>query len=77
MAIDIIPAATREIQTANAEELSSMACDVLDLDRSLKQNNTELSLLNEAIESLDKTLRVNKVLKNNVRSSMQKIITKL
>lgn len=77
MATDIIPAATREIQTANAEELSSMTCDVLDLDRSLKQNNTELSLLNEAIESLDKTLRVNKALKNNVRSSMQKIITKL
>ena len=77
MATDIIPAAAREIKTANAEELSSMTCDVLDLDRGLQQNNTELELRNDAIANLDKTLRVNKVLKNNVRSSMQKIITKL
>ena len=77
MGSDIIPAATREIQAANAEELSNMTCDVLDLDRNLQQNNTELSLLNDAIENLDKTLRVNKALKNTVRCSMQKIITKL
>ena len=77
MDTQIIPAASREIQAANAEELSNMTCDVLDLDRSLQQNNTELSLLNDAIENLDKTLRINKSLKSSVRSSMQKIITKL
>lgn len=73
----IVTSASREIQIADAEELSSMACDVLDLDRSLQQNNTELDLLDDAIDNLKKTLEENTRLKLMVRSSMQKIITKL
>ena len=74
---NIVPTASRELQVANAQEISSMTCDVLDLDKSIQENNTELSLLNEALDNLDKTLRKNKSLKTSVRSSMQKIITKL
>jgi hypothetical protein len=73
----IVPAASRELQTANADQVSAMTTDVLELDRGLKENNTELSLLNEALDGLDKTLRRNRALKSTVRSSMQKIITKL
>lgn len=73
----IMPTASRELQVANAQEISSMTCDVLDLDKGLQENNTELSLLNEALDNLDRTLRKNKSLKTSVRSSMQKIITKL
>lgn len=74
---NIVPAASRELQTANADQVSSMTNEVLELDRGLQENNTELSLLNEALDGLDRTLRRNKSLKSSVRSSMQKIITKL
>lgn len=74
---NIVPSAVRELQVANADQVSAMTNDVLTLDKGLQENNTELSLLNEALDGLDKTLRKNKSLKTSVRSSMQKIITKL
>lgn len=74
---NIIPAASRELQAANAEQISGMTSDVLDLDKGLRENNNELRLLNDAIGSLTETLEVNNRLKTIVRKSMQKVITKL
>lgn len=73
---NIIPAASRELQAANAEQISGMTSDVLDLDKGLRENNNELRLLNDAIGSLTETLEVNNRLKTIVRKSMQKVITK-
>lgn len=77
MGNEIVPAAIRELKTADAEQVSMMTNDVLDLDRGLRDNNIELSLLNDALANLGKTLDINKQMKQAVRGSMQKIITKL
>lgn len=77
MGNNIVPAAVRELKTADAEQVSMMTNDVLDLDRGLRDNNIELSLLNDALSNLGKTLDINKQMKQAVRGSMQKIITKL
>lgn len=77
MGNNIVPSAVRELKTADAEQVSMMTNDVLDLDRGLRDNNIELSLLNDALSNLGKTLDINKQMKQAVRGSMQKIITKL
>lgn len=77
MGNNIVPTAVRELKTADAEQVSMMTNDVLDLDRGLRDNNIELSLLNDALSNLGKTLDINKQMKQAVRGSMQKIITKL
>lgn len=77
MGNNIVPAAVRELKTADAEQVSMMTNDVLDLDKGLRDNNIELSLLNDALSNLGKTLDINKQMKQAVRGSMQKIITKL
>lgn len=74
---NIVPAAARELQAADAEQISGMTEDVLELDRDLQRNNVELDLLFDAMANLKNTLEENAMLKSSVRSSMQKIITKL
>lgn len=77
MGNDIVQAASRELKTANADQISGMTENVVELDRDLRESNNELCLLTSAIDSLGKTLEKNNQLKNIVRISMQKVITKL
>ena len=73
----IVPAAYKELKTADSETLSCMTEEVLALDNNVRKNNVELDLLDDAMIRLKKSLDDNAKLRSVVQRKMQQVITKL
>ena len=77
MGTAIEPGSVGAIKHAQAEEITTMTADVLEVDRQLTQSNTELDLLNDALKQVSYTKAEYDKRAGEVRKRMQRLSASL
>ena len=73
----IEPSSVGKIQKAEAEEITAMTSEVLEVDRQLNQSNVELDLLNDALKQISYTKSEYDKKAGEARKRMQRLSTLL
>jgi Skp family chaperone for outer membrane proteins len=73
----IEPSNVGSIKKADAEEITAMTSEVLEVDRKLNQSNTELDLLNDALKQIAYTKSEYDKKAGEARKRMQRLSTML
>jgi len=73
----IEPSNVGTIKKADAEEITAMTSEVLEVDRQLNQSNVELDLLNDALKQVSYTKTEYDKKASEARKRMQRLSTML